>query len=125
MCALAPSLDALIAARCLQALGGAAVVCSALERLSDETSDARAAAIWGAAGVAGVAVGPALGGLLTEAISWQSIFAFQVPIALAVLAVVLVKRQQQPATPPRARCNRGEAARTSAPTSRCCWSRRR
>src|SRR5688500_12203997 len=82
-CAAAPSLAVLVAARCLQGLGGAAVTCAALELLSAETrSRARGAAIWGAAGALGAAVGPAAGGVLTDALSWEAIFAVQVPLAL-------------------------------------------
>jgi hypothetical protein len=44
--------------------------------------------IWAAAGVAGAALGPAIGGLLTELISWQAIFVVQVPLALIPAVVV-------------------------------------
>ena len=47
--------------------------------------------IWAAAGVAGAALGPAVGGLLTQLISWQSIFVAQVPLAL-IPAVVVFRR---------------------------------
>jgi MFS family permease len=86
VCALAPSLGVLVAARCVQGLGGAAVACAALVLLESATgSRARGAAVWGAAGALGAAVGPATGGLLTEALSWESIFFVQVPLALACL----------------------------------------
>ncbi len=87
-CALAPSVAFLIAGRCVQAVGGAAVIAGAIELLArSRGSHARAAGAWGAAGLAGLALGPAAGGLLTELISWQSIFAVQVPlVGLIVLA---------------------------------------
>jgi MFS family permease len=44
--------------------------------------------IWAAAGVAGAALGPAIGGLLTELISWQSIFVAQIPLALVPALIV-------------------------------------
>jgi hypothetical protein len=88
-CALAPSLGVLVAARCVQGLGGAAVACAALELLTAETrSRARGAAIWGAAGALGAAVGPAAGGLLTDLLSWEAIFFVQIPLALACIAAV-------------------------------------
>jgi MFS family permease len=88
-CALAPSLGALIAARCVQGLGGAAVACAALVLLEAATrSRARGAAVWGAAGALGAAIGPAAGGLLTEGLSWESIFFVQVPLALVCLAAL-------------------------------------
>jgi MFS family permease len=86
VCALAPSLGVLIAARCVQGLGGAAVACAALVLLEAASgSRIRGAATWGAAGALGAALGPAVGGLLTEGLSWQSIFFLQVPVALACL----------------------------------------
>jgi MFS family permease len=88
-CALAPSLGFLVAARCVQGLGGAAVACAALGLLGSATgSRARAVAVWSAAGALGAAVGPALGGFLTEALSWESIFFVQVPVALACLVAI-------------------------------------
>ncbi len=85
-CALAPSLGALVAARCVQGLGGAAVAVAALGLLVDAAGGrGRGVAVWGAAGAVGAAVGPAAGGLLTEALSWEWIFAAQVPLAIACL----------------------------------------
>ena len=90
-CALAPSLGVLVAARCVQGLGGAAVACAALVLLEATTrSRLRGAAVWGSAGALGAAIGPALGGLLTEGLSWESIFFVQVPLALACLLALRV-----------------------------------
>jgi MFS family permease len=84
-CGLASGIGVLIAARCVQAVGGAAAVCASLELLPAVTgSERRAAATWAAAGAAGAALGPGIGGLLTELVSWQSIFLVQVPVALLV-----------------------------------------
>ncbi|HEX8086164.1 MAG TPA: MFS transporter [Solirubrobacteraceae bacterium] len=86
-CALAGSLGMLVAARCVQGLGGAAVACAALPLLVAATGDRRrATTTWGAAGAIGAAVGPAAGGALTDALAWQAIFAVQVPLALVCLA---------------------------------------
>ena len=88
-CGLAPTLGVLLASRCLQAVGGAAAVCGALELLPAELGSERdAARVWAAAGALGAALGPAVGGLLTELVSWQSIFLVQVP-AIAGAAAVL------------------------------------
>src|SRR5436309_8740038 len=66
-CGLAPGLATLIAARCLQAIGGAAAVTAALELMPSAVgSERRAAAVWASAGAVGAALGPAVGGLLTE-----------------------------------------------------------
>ena len=58
-CALAGSFDALVAARSVQGVAGAAVVCAALDLLGQATGDdAAAARVWILAGVAGAALGP-------------------------------------------------------------------
>jgi predicted MFS family arabinose efflux permease len=82
MCALAGSLQVLIAARCVQAFGGAFALVGCLELLVAATDERRGVARWVAAGVVGTALGPVAGGLLTEAISWQAIFVVQVPVAV-------------------------------------------
>jgi predicted MFS family arabinose efflux permease len=84
-CALAPSLGVLIAARTAQGVVGAAVVAAALDLLVRMNGRSRAILLWAAAGVLGAAVGPALGGFLTEAFSWQTMFALQAPVALLTL----------------------------------------
>ncbi len=90
LCGLATGIGMLIAARCVQALGGAAAVCAALELLPLVAgSEREAARRWAAAGAVGAALGPGIGGLLTELVSWQAIFLVQVPLALAVAAPVL------------------------------------
>ncbi len=59
-CGLAPSFETLVAARCVQAAGGALVITAALDLLrATEGSAARAIRIWVAAGVLGAAIGPA------------------------------------------------------------------
>ena len=88
-CALAPSLAFLIGARAVQGVGGAAAVCAALELLpAIAGGERRAVRVWVVAGVVGAALGPAIGGLLTQLISWQSIFVLQVPLALIPALVV-------------------------------------
>ncbi|MCC6832333.1 MAG: MFS transporter [Thermoleophilia bacterium] len=107
-CALAPSLGALLAGRCVQALGGALAVTAALELLPGLLgSEAAAARRWAAAGALGTAVGPAAGGLLTQLISWQAIFVAQVPVAAAAAAVVATRpvRTAAPAGRPHLAAN--------------------
>lgn len=98
-CGLASELSTLIAARCVQALGGAAAVTAVLELLPAAVgSERRAVAIWAGAGAAGAALGPAVGGLLTELVSWQSIFLLQAPIAIAAGVPVLAVARHEAAT---------------------------
>jgi MFS family permease len=98
-CGLADELSTLIAARCVQALGGAAAVTAVLELLpATVRSERRAVAIWATAGATGAALGPAIGGLLTELVSWQSIFLFQAPLAIAAGVPVLAVARHEAAT---------------------------
>jgi len=89
-CGLSDQLSTLIVARCVQALGGAAAVTAALELLPATVgSERRAAVVWASAGATGAALGPALGGILTQLVSWQSIFLLQAPLAIAAAAPIL------------------------------------
>jgi len=98
-CAASTELSTLIAARCVQALGGAAAVTSVLELLPATVgSERRAATLWAAAGATGAALGPAVGGLLTELVSWQSIFLIQVPVALVAAVPILAVARHEAAT---------------------------
>ena len=88
-CASATSIDVLIAARCVQALGGAAALIGCLELLVARYGERPGVAVWVTAGVVGTAFGPVAGGLLTQAFSWQAIFVVQVPIALMAVPAAL------------------------------------
>ena len=89
VCAAAGSIDQLIAARCVQAIGAAAVVGAALELLIEVSgSEGVAVRTWTAAGAAGAALGPAAGGLLTQLVSWRAVFVIQVPVVVVLLAIV-------------------------------------
>ncbi|MAS56649.1 MAG: MFS transporter [Pimelobacter sp.] len=95
-CAVAGSIDVLIAARCLQAVGGALAVVGCLELLVRSYGERRGVAVWATAGVVGTATGPFAGGLMTELISWQSIFVVQVPFALLAVPAALAVRAVVP-----------------------------
>jgi MFS family permease len=98
-CGVADQLSTLILARCVQALGGAAAVTAALELLPATVgSERRATAVWATAGATGAALGPAVGGFLTELVSWQSIFLIQLPIALAAAVPILAVAKHEAAT---------------------------
>jgi len=98
-CALAGSIEALIAARCLQAFGGALALIGCLELLVAAYGERRGVAMWITAGVAGTAIGPVAGGLLTQAFSWQAIFVVQVPCAVLAVPCALAVRAV-PVEPP-------------------------
>jgi hypothetical protein len=79
-CATADSLSFLIASRSVQGVGAALLLAGALTVLGPRT--------WSLTGAFGLAVGPALGGVLTQAFDWRAIFVAQAPIAAAGLVGV-------------------------------------
>ncbi len=90
VCGIAPNSGALVAARAVQGLGAAAMFATTFALLnSNYTGRDRGTAygFWGAVSGAAAAVGPILGGLLTEGASWRWIFFVNLPIS--VLAIVL------------------------------------
>jgi predicted MFS family arabinose efflux permease len=85
-CALSGTLAALIVCRCLQGAGAAMLLAGTLALLSAlGGSRARGVALWVAAGTFGAALGPALGGLLTQLFDWRAIFVLQAPVAVVAL----------------------------------------
>jgi predicted MFS family arabinose efflux permease len=88
-CAAAGSLEVLVALRCVQGAGAALVLTAALPMLiATSGSERRGVALWVTAGAVGAAIGPALGGVLTEAFSWRAIFIAQAPVAALALPAV-------------------------------------
>ena len=89
LCAVAPSLDALIAARVLQAIGGSMLNPVAMSIIRnvfvDPRERAQAIGVWG--GVVGIsmALGPVVGGALVDSIGWRSVFIVNIPIGLAAI----------------------------------------
>ena len=89
-CALSDSLTFLVAARSVQGVGGALLLAGSLPVLGAlAESTARGVAAWTMAGTFGAAVGPALGGLLTQAFDWRAIFIAQAPVAGAALLATI------------------------------------
>ena len=94
LCSAAPSPGWLIAFRALQGVGGSMLNPVAMSIIRNVFTDprerAQAIGVWG--GVVGIsmALGPVVGGALTDAAGWRSIFWINVPIG--ILAIVLVAR---------------------------------
>lgn len=89
-CAIAPSLELLVAGRAVQGAGAALMIPASLAIvLTDVPPERRTAAIgaWSAAGAMAAAVGPALGGLLVDAGGWRWLFLINLPLAAALIAV--------------------------------------
>jgi len=92
LCAVAPTIGFLIAARAVQGVAGALLVPGSLSIISATFHpDDRARAVGAWSGLAGVssAVGPFFGGWLVDAGSWRLVFLINVPLAAVALAVAL------------------------------------
>jgi EmrB/QacA subfamily drug resistance transporter len=90
-CGLAPGLPFLIVARAVQGAGAALLTPASLALLGatfDDKGRGQAVGVWAGAGGLMSAVGPVLGGWLTEAISWRAVFLINLPVALAAVAFV-------------------------------------
>jgi EmrB/QacA subfamily drug resistance transporter len=91
ICGLAPNLPVLVAARILQGVGAALLTPASLALLGaayDAKGRGQAVGIWAGASGLTSAVGPVLGGWLTQAISWRAVFFINLPVA--ALAIWLV-----------------------------------
>src|SRR6266496_2369117 len=99
---LAWSEASLITARSLQGLGAAVITPAALSILSTTFVEGRerniALGVWGAVGGFGAAAGVLLGGILTDALSWEWIFFVNVPVgAIALLLAPLLLHESRDA----------------------------
>ncbi|MFI6158824.1 MFS transporter [Micromonospora haikouensis] len=89
-CGLAPGAQGLVAARAAQGLGAAAMFATTFALLDGAYAGRdRGAAygVWGAVSGASAAVGPVLGGLLTEGVSWHWIFFVNLPVSAVALGL--------------------------------------
>src|SRR5213080_1514209 len=105
LCAAAPNVELLVAARVLQAIGAASLFPTSLALLLPEfPAEQRrtAVSIWAAVGGVAAAAGPPIGGLLVQA-SWELVFLVNVPIGMTLLvfAVRTLSEAREPAGTPR------------------------
>lgn len=100
LCALAPSILALIAARCAQGVTAALMLPASMTLIREAFPEARhrakALGVWAAGGAVASAAGPVLGGALS-AWDWRFIFAVNVPVCAAMLILAL-RVQRSPRT---------------------------
>ena len=91
VCAASSSAGVLLGARALQGLGGAvispATLAIVMTSFPEGRERTRALGVWAAMAGLGASTGAVLGGLLTQSVSWESIFLINVPIGIGVLAV--------------------------------------
>ena len=88
LCAVAPSLEALIAFRVLQGAGAAAIAPTSLAIVLDSFPPEKRATgvgLWGAAAAAAAATGPTLGAALVELDSWRLVFLVNLPLGAGLL----------------------------------------
>jgi EmrB/QacA subfamily drug resistance transporter len=92
LCGLAPSVDVLIAARALQALGGAMLLANApaiLTKNFPPTQRGQALGLQATMTYLGLTVGPSLGGWLTSQYGWRAVFYINIPVGLLALLLSL------------------------------------
>ena len=101
ICALAPNLPVLLAARAAQGIGAALLLPNSLALLNaafQGEKRGRAVGIWAASGAAMAAVAPLIGGWLVGTVGWPAIFYINLPLALGaiLLALRFVSESREP-----------------------------
>jgi EmrB/QacA subfamily drug resistance transporter len=92
-CGLAPNIQQLIIARAAQGVGGALLVPGSLAIISatfSEKDRGQAIGTWSGATAITTALGPVFGGWLIDHVSWRAVFFLNVPLAVVVIALVLL-----------------------------------
>jgi EmrB/QacA subfamily drug resistance transporter len=98
LCALSPDSTFLNVSRALQGIGGAIMFAVSLALIAQEFPGGRergtAMGIYGATLGVAVAIGPLVGGALTDWLGWESIFYLNVPIGLAAIAITYLRLRE-------------------------------
>ncbi|MBW8687867.1 DHA2 family efflux MFS transporter permease subunit [Chitinophaga rhizophila] len=105
LCSISGSIQMLVLSRIVQAVGGGSIAPTSLAILSESfPKKERGSAIgwWGIGNVMGPALGPTLGGVLTEYLGWQAIFYVNIPIGIVA---VLMNMRYLGFLKARKRCN--------------------
>ncbi|MCX4640750.1 MFS transporter [Streptomyces platensis] len=124
LCALAPSLPLLVAARVVQGAGGALIMPVGLALLTHACPPGRGRRAMGQAlGLAGLATvcGPFIGGVLARSVSWRAVFWLTVP--LVVVAAMGARRAAESRDPDAGASLDivGAVAATGVPACLACW----
>jgi EmrB/QacA subfamily drug resistance transporter len=106
LCSLAPGINSLIAFRAIQGMGASMLNPVAMSIITNTFQEpkarARAIGVWGAMAGLAFAIGPLLGGALTQFIGWRSIFWINLPIGISAMLLAARFVPESKAAKPRA-----------------------
>jgi EmrB/QacA subfamily drug resistance transporter len=94
LCAAAPTIQLLVAARFVQGVGGALLTPGSLaiiDAVFHPDDRTRAIGAWAGLTAAAAAVGPPVGGYLTDALSWRAVFLINLPVGAFVIVAAVVR----------------------------------
>ena len=94
LCAAAPTIQLLVAARFVQGVGGALLTPGSLaiiDSVFHPDDRTRAIGAWAGLTAVAAAVGPPVGGYLTDALSWRAVFLINLPLGAFVIVAAMVK----------------------------------
>ena len=123
LCGLAPSLPILVFCRILQGIGGGGLAPSEQAILADTfppEKRGQAFAMYGLAVVVAPAIGPTLGGYITDNFDWRWIFFLNVPICLLSLFLTIAHRRRSAVRQSAGRRVRRRAASSSTSSASAC-----
>ncbi|MEC3952813.1 MFS transporter [Nocardia sp. CDC153] len=105
LCSLAPTIEVLIGARFVQAIGGSMLNPVAMSIITTvftgKVERARAVGVWGAVVGISTALGPMVGGVLIDTLGWQSVFWINLPIVAVAFALTSVYVPETKSATPR------------------------